>query len=234
MHKKVEELIALSIRSHEQVALLTDYDAGSAYSEAFHTLYANIRFNWDNEKNRQLTLLITTPTSFAGQAVVAANLAIIAAQSGTPVILVDGDLRAPSLEQRFGIGQNKGLSDLLAEEQITPQKVASCLQPTFIAGLRLLAAGSISGPTALLHLTKLEAVFASIRELLAGETAPSIVIFNSPAVQIGADASIIGALVDQTLLVIAKDRTTRAQAKQAQEQLERVHAHVAGIILLNI
>ena len=224
----------MSIRSHEQVALLTDYDAGSAYSEAFYTLYANIRFNWNSEKDRQLTLLITTPTAFAGQAGIAANVAIAAAQSGMPVILVDADLRNSGLEQRFGVGQHEGLSDLLEAAEITSQKVASCLQPTFISGLRLLGAGRSSGPTALLQLTKLEAIFASIRALLAEETTPGIVIFHSPAVEVGADALVIAALVEQTLLVIGKNRTTRAQAKQAQEQLERVHTHLAGIILLDV
>jgi capsular exopolysaccharide synthesis family protein len=224
----------LSIRSHEQVALLTDYDASSAYSEAFYTLYASIRFNWNIEKNRHLTLLITTPTPSAGQASIAANVAIAAAQSGTPVILVDADVRNPGLEQRFGVGPQAGLSDLLEQAEITPQQVAACLQPTFIPCLRLLSAGSRSGPTTLLQLTKLEAAFASIHALLAEETTPSIVLFHSPAVQLGADASIIAALVDQTLLVIGKNRTTRAQAKRAQDQLERVHAHLAGVILLDI
>lgn len=224
----------MSIRSHEQVALLTDYDAGSAYSEAFHTLYANIRFNWNSEKDKQLTLLITTPTSFTGQATVAANTAIVAAQSGTPVILVDADFREPGIEQRFGVGQHEGLSNLLEEEEITPQKIASCLQPTFVPGLRLLGVGSKSGPMALLHLTKLAAVFSGIRALLAEETVPGMVIFHSPPVLAGADASVIAALVEQTLLVVARNHTKRAQAKQAQEQLEHVHAHVTGIILLDM
>ena len=103
----------MSIRSQDQVALLTDYDAGSAFSEAYHTLYANIRFSWDSEKNKQHTLLLSTPSTYAGQAAVAANVGIAAAQSGTPTILVDADLRAPSLEQRFGLGKSAGLCDVL-------------------------------------------------------------------------------------------------------------------------
>lgn len=225
----------MGTRSHEQAALLTDYDASSAYSEAFHTLFANIRFNWDSEKNRQLTLLITAPTSSSGQATIAANVAIASAQSGTPTILVDADLRNSSLEQRFGTGQQRGLSDLLAEEQITEHDIASCLQPTFIPGLRLLGAGSATGAASLFHLTKVEEVICCLRSQLATEaTAPGIVIFHSPAVQAGADASIIGALVDQTLLIIAKNRTTRTQAKEAQEQLERVHANLIGLIMLDM
>jgi len=227
----------VSIRSQDQVALLTDYDAGSAFSEAYHTLYANIRFSWDSEKKKQHTLLLSTPSTYAGQAAVAANVGIAAAQSGTPTILVDADLRAPSLEQRFGLGKSAGLCDALLEELISAQKIEQFLSKTFIADLRLLSAGS--SPTieaaALLLSEKLPEVIQSIRHcVLETEAGPGLVIFNAPPVLIGPDASLIGALVEQTILTIAKGHTTRAQAKQAQEQLQRAHANLAGIVMLDI
>src|SRR5690242_7136594 len=126
-------------RTNEQHALLTDYGKNTAYSEAFHTLFANIRFNWSssNTGHDVHTLLLTTPSNYDEQAAVTANLAIVAAQSGTPTLLVDADLRAPKLEQRFGLGKNPGLSDLLQEDgPITPERVISCLQTTFVPGLK--------------------------------------------------------------------------------------------------
>jgi len=93
-------------RSKEQYTLLTDYDSNTAYSEAFHTLFANIRFNWESdttELSHVHTLLLTTPSDYVEQAALVANLAIVAAQSGTTTILVDADLRTPSLQQRFGL-----------------------------------------------------------------------------------------------------------------------------------
>ena len=220
-------------RSHEQAALLTDYDIGSAYSEAYHTLYANIRFGWDSE---HLTLLLTTPSTYADHAVVAANVAIAAAQSGTPTILVDADLRTPSLLQRFGLGEHAGLGNLLAEESVTAEKIAAYLCATFSPDLRLLGAGtSIEQGAALLLSPKLPEVISSLRQFLAEtETRPGIVIFNSPPVLAGADASLIGTHVEQTFLIIAANRTTRVQAKQAQEQLQRAHANLAGIIMLDV
>ncbi len=74
----------------------------------------------------------------------------------------------------------------------------------------------------------------SIRQVLdASETKPGIVIYHSPPALAGVDASLIGALVEQTLLTIIAGRTTREQAKQAQEQLQRAHTNLAGIIMLN-
>jgi capsular exopolysaccharide synthesis family protein len=227
----------LSIHSQEQVALLTDYDIGSLFSEAYHTLYANIRFNWDSEKSKQHTLLITTPSAYPSQATVAANVAIAAAQSSTPTILVDADLRTPGLEQRFGLAKSAGLRDLLIEETITPQKIGQYLRQTFISDLRLLSAGSATASegASILLSAKLQDVVHSICQYLAeAESRPGIVVFNTPPVLAGPDASLIGTLVEQTILAIAKGRTTRAQTKQAQAQLQRAHVNLTGIVLLDI
>lgn len=226
----------MSIRSQEHVALLTDYDIGSAYSAAYYTFYANIRFNWNNEQ-RIHTLLLAPPAHYMGQATVAANTAIVAALSGIPTILVDADLRTPSLEQRFGLDKRAGFSDLLkeAEESITAEKVQEHLRETFVAGLRLLSAGTAAeGPTLLLS-TKLQLVVRQISLLLSEtENATGVVIFNSPPVLVGPDASLVGTLVEQAVLTIGKGHTTRTQAKQAQEQLERAHVNLVGIVMLDV
>ncbi len=226
----------MSIRSQEHVALLTDYDIGSAYSAAYYTFYANIRFNWNNEQ-RIHTLLLAPPAHYMGQATVAANTAIVAARSGIPTILVDADLRTPSLEQRFGLDKRAGFSDLLkeAEESITAEKVQEHLRETFVAGLRLLSAGTAAeGPTLLLS-TKLQLVVRQISLLLSEtENATGVVIFNSPPVLVGPDASLVGTLVEQAVLTIGKGHTTRTQAKQAQEQLERAHVNLVGIVMLDV
>lgn len=224
--------------SEGKYTLLTDYDAGTAYSEAFHTLFANIRFNWESDASTSSqvhTLLLTTPSDYAEQAAAAANLAIVAAQSGTATILVDANLRRPSLQQRFGLERSAGLSDLLLEEEPTSQKVASYLQSTFIPCLRVLSAGTSSAQgAALLLSSKLERCLCSIRQVLVeSESKPGMVIYHSAPALAGADASLIGALVEQTLLTVIVGRTTREQAKQAQEQLQRAHTKLAGFILLN-
>ncbi len=226
----------MGARSDEQYTLLTDYDTSSVYNASYRTLYTNIRLNWgSNEPSTSQchTLLLTTPSAYGDYTAVAANLAIVAAQSGTPTILVDADLLTPRLRQRFGVTTTTGLCELLAEEAITPQKVASYLQTTFVSGLRLLCAGTATAQgTALLLSSKLEEVLCNIRLLVEGtECKTNIVIFNSPPVLSGAEASLIGALVEQVFLTIAIGGTTRPQAKQAQEQLQRARVKLAGIIM---
>lgn len=229
----------MGIPPDEQFTLLTDYDTGSAFSESYRTLYVNIRSTWDYDSTKESstpqyhTLLVTTPIAYADYTAVAANLAIVAAQSGTPTILVDADLRNSRLQQRFGLSQSAGLGELLAEEVITPQKVDSYLQTTFVPALRLLCAGTAKAQgSALLLSPRLEEVLCNIRHLVEElESKTGIVIFNSPPVLSSADASLIGALVEQTFLTIATRHTTRTQAKQAQEQLQRAHVKLAGIIM---
>ncbi len=225
-------------QSKEQYALLTDYDLNTSYSEALHTLFANIRFNWETNTSKPShvhTLLLTSVSEYAEQAAAAANLAIVAARSDYKTILVDADLRTPSLQQRFGLDKNVGLSDLLEETSITPQKVSEYLQSTFIPGLQILCSGTSTSEGATLLLSpKLEECLDSIRQVLVEPgSAPGIVIYHSPPVLAGADASLIGALTEQTLLTVIAGRTTRDQAKQAQEQLEQAHAKLVGAIMLN-
>jgi Mrp family chromosome partitioning ATPase len=230
-------------RTQEQRALLTDYETGAAYTQAFYTLFANIRFHWESEQPRQErelatqvhTLLVTSASSYSSQATVAANLAIVAAQSGAETILVDADLRMPAIRQCFGLTAGPGLSDLLEDGAVSPQKIATCLQPTFVPGLRVLGAGNapVQG-AALLLSPHLEQVVAGLRDLLASSGKLSgVALFHSTSVLSGADASLIGALTDQTVLAVIMGQTTRAQAKQAQEQLEQAHTRLAGVVMLH-
>ncbi len=238
-------------RTNEHYTLLTDYDTHSAYSEAYRTLYANICLDWHDASTRTAlaepqplythTLLLTAPTissplSNGEFATIAANLAIVSAQSGTPTILVDANLHTSHLQQRFGLAKENGLSELLTSTAVTSQEVASSLQTTFVPGLRLLCTGTATEQAAMLMLSpKLNEVITALRRLLEEtETKSGIIIFHGPPVLSGADASLIGALVERTFLTIAEGHTTRKQAKQAQEQLERAEVKLAGIITLEI
>ena len=225
----------MSIRSREQTtlqALLIDYDTNSTYWEAYQTLFANLRVNW--ESHLAHTLLMTTATTSPEHRLVAANLAITAANSNMPTILVDADLHAPLLQQRFSTPQGAGLSDLLRESSVISPKVASCLEPTFMKNLRLLSAGTqLSEGSALLLSNRLAEIVASLKELVVMNGQPGLVVFHTPAVLAGADASVVSSLMDQTVLGIVSGQTTRKQAKAAQEQLRRSHADLSGIVMLN-
>ena len=131
-------------QTQEKHTLLTDFAQSTAYSEALRIFYANIRFQWENTTSRPArahSLLIATPAAYGDYTAVAANLAIVAAQSGTDTVLVDADLRSPGYAQRFGVEKTTGLSDLLLDEALTPEKIDAALQSTFVPRLQLLGAG---------------------------------------------------------------------------------------------
>ena len=224
----------MSIPPQEQMTLLTDYDTDAAYSVAYQKLYANISFAWDRERVKQQTVLLTTPTPYAGQAVVPANVAIAAAQSGTPTILVDANLHVPTLQQRFGVGKNIGLSDLLTQKTLTP--IATALCDTFVPNLRLLGTGTASlQEISMIFSTRFHALVANLRAFLAEtEQEPSIIIFNSPAVLASTEAALISDAVNETFLTITSGHTTRRQAKKAQEQLQHTHSTLMGVIMLDV
>jgi Mrp family chromosome partitioning ATPase len=228
----------VSISSHEHVALLTDYNADTAYSRAYYKLFANIRFSWDCTRTPRHSLLFATPTAFPGYAAAAANVAIAAAQNGMPTLLVDANLQAPSLQQRFGLGESKGLSNLLKGETITPQALPALLSKTFIPDLSLLCAGTIDlqpQEASRLLTAKLKDILDGLHRYLAQtEDSAGLIIFNAAPVLASDDASLIASLVEQTFLLVAAGATTRTDAQRAREQLERAHAKLDGIVMLDL
>ncbi len=220
----------------EQFTLLTDYDPDSPYAVAYQTIYTNIRLNWDSEHNRQYAISLTTPATYKEQAAVAANIAIAAARSGTPTILVDADLHAPGLQQRFSPEDSTGLSDLFSRETITAQTITPYLHKVFVPDLYLVYGGKAlpqAQERCRLLTTKLRDLLTSLRQFLANtQSAPGIIILHSPPVLSGAEATLIGTQVDQTFLAIVSGLTKRAQALQALEQLQRAKVQVAGTITL--
>jgi protein-tyrosine kinase len=227
----------VGIHSQEQIALLSDHDPSSAYSTAYHTLFYNIRFNWDSEQIPHYAILLATPATYAGQTTVAANIAIAAAQNGTPALLVDADLQNPSLQQRFGNSPQPGLGELLAPDG-RKQPLSHYVSQTFIPDLFILSTGTDPRPpveSRRLFASGLAEVLKALRHFQQEQgNRPSLIIFNSPPVLASPDAILIGTQVDQTFLTIAAGHTTRRQARQAQEQLERARVKLAGTILLDM
>jgi Mrp family chromosome partitioning ATPase len=239
LHAKIDiRSIGVGIHSQEQIALLTDYDPTAQYSIAYHSLYSSICFSWDKKQIEHLIILFASPVYHTRQATAAANLAIAAAQNGTPTILVDADLHNPSLQQHFGTDKQSGLSSMLSQDTVTLQQLVQHLSKTFIPDLYLLGAGPATQQSIEIRRflsNRLDDVVSGLRFFLKqATTRPGLIIFNSPPVLSDIDAALISSHMDQTFLTIATGRTTRTQAKRAQEQLERAHAKLVGFIMLDI
>jgi len=241
----------VSTRSQKRLALLTDHEPDAKTSMAYQALYTNIALSW--KQDRQLlpeqphTISLTVPSTYPEQGVVAANLAIAAAQNGTCTILVDANLHEPVLHRLFDINI-LGLSDLFGNQELTAQTVAPYLSTTPVPDLLLLSAGQKQPSTAEIgrfFATRFSDLLSSLRQRLQelqaqksqeqeAERKPGLIIFSCPPVLSGTDTSLISSQIEQTFLMIVAGRTTRTQAIKAQEQLQRAHTHTEGMVLLDV
>lgn len=199
--------------------LITLTDPRSPASEAYRTLRTNLSFYSLDEPLR--TLVVTSPAANEGKSVTVANLAVTMAQGGRRTILMDCDLRRPSLHTLFGLDNDTGLTTLILDEsQEAP------LQPTGVDNLWLLPSGpQPPNPADLLGSRQVERVLESLLQRA------DILLIDAPPVLGFSDAVILGARADGVLLVLRSGKTRREDAEQAKAQLERANARIVGATL---
>jgi capsular exopolysaccharide synthesis family protein len=202
------------------MSLITLTDPRSPAAEAFQSLRTNIEFAGLERTLRSLLVTCADPETDKSQAL--ANLAVVMAQAGDPVLVVDGDLRRPQQHAIFELSNNRGLTDWLKDGG------APLLQETSVPGLRVLTSGALPpNPVALLSSNRL----AELLSTLQGEA--QYILCDAPPVLAVTDAALWAGKVDGVLLVVNAGRTKREQAKRARDVLEKVRAHVVGAVLVN-
>ena len=202
--------------------LITLRDPRSPAAEAYRTLRTNIQFS--SLDKTLCTLLATSTAPDEGKSTTIANLAVAMAQSEQRVILVDCDLRRPSLHTLFGLPNDSGLTSsiLAAEDAPLP------LQATEVPGLSVLTSGPLPPrPADILGSRRMELLIARLR----GEA--DIVLFDTPPVIAVTDAAVLATRVDGVLLVLQAHKTGRDRARQARQILEKVKANIIGVVLNN-
>lgn len=203
------------------MSLVTITDPRSPAAEAYRTLRTNLSF-YSLDRPIQ-SLVVTSPGPGVDKSSTVANLAVILAQGGRRVILVDCDLRRPSLHELFGLPMSPGLTSLTLEE-----KGNLPLQDTGIENLRLLASGpKPPNPADLLGANRMDQVIAQLADQA------DMVLFDAPPVVAAADAAILAAKTDGILLVIQAGKTRRDQSERARELLEQAKVRIIGVALTN-
>lgn len=194
----------------------------SPAAEAYRTLRTNIQFS-SLDKPLQ-TLLATSTAPDEGKSTTIANLAVTMAQAEQRVILVDCDLRRPTLHTLFELPNEAGLTSLILAQEDAEMP----LQETGVAGLRLLASGPLPPrPADILGSRRMEAVIARLR------AEAEIVLFDTPPVVAVTDAAVLATKVDGVLLIFQAGYTSRERARQARQILEKVKANIVGVVLNN-
>ncbi len=203
--------------------LITLTNPRSAAAEAYRTLRTNIEFSSVDEQLKTLLMTSSTPTDEKSTTV--ANLAVVMADGGQSVILVDTDLRKPSQHTLFGLANDKGFTNLFKDEEAFDNPP---LQEVTNTSLQILTSGPIPPiPSQLLTSEKMTKVMAKLSNLA------QIVIFDAPPIITVNDASLLASKVDGVLMIVRANNTKRDHVQAAKDRLEKVNAHLLGAVLTN-
>jgi capsular exopolysaccharide synthesis family protein len=201
----------------------------SPSAEAFRILRTNLTFAISRQAIR--TLVVTSAGPGEGKTLVASNLAIALAQAGKRVLLVDADIRRPTIKAAFGLTQPHGLVDLLersdsGEDMLTDSATVPGVVASGIANLSLLPSGQPPDhPSELLGSTTTARLVTQLGQLW------DVVIIDTPPVGPVTDGQLLAAHADAVLAIVRSGKTPRAGLRGALEALRYAGKPVLGIVL---
>jgi capsular exopolysaccharide synthesis family protein len=204
--------------------LITVSEPRSPISEAYRTLRTNLDFASLDQEFK--TLVVTSAGVGEGKSTTLANLAVVSAQAGRKVVLVDADLRRPTLHQIFGLSNETGLTTAMMSEA----SFASLpLHESGVEGLSVLTSGPLPpNPADLMGSRRMEELVAALSE------GADQVFFDTPPVVAVTDAAVLATKVDGVLLVISAGKTRREYARTAVQRLQQINARLVGTVLTNV
>jgi len=227
--KEVEVLTGLPIIGYfpfakgKEKPLLFEVKKISAISEAFRSILTDLTLSIKTGIPKILHITGSTPNE--GKSSTSVNLALVMAQEGKKVVIIDGDLRRPTIDTLFGVEHKVGLTDYLTE-RVDFEHV---LIKSIIKNISLIPAGSLAdNPVKLLASDRM----IDLLEQLSEEY--DQVIIDSPPVLGMADALILANRSYATLFIVSQHQAKKESIRYALNRLERSYANVIGIILTKV
>jgi succinoglycan biosynthesis transport protein ExoP len=219
--KEVAELSTLGkIPTARRQRQVTFFNGNSPQGEAFRRLRTHI-FTLDQGMPLQ-TLLVTSAEPREGKSTIVANLALAIAQSGRKVIVVDGDLRRPTLHRIFDLSNEIGLSSILKQEATLDEAA----QDSKIAGVQVLTSGPLpSNPAELLGSPQMTALIEQLAQQF------DMVLLDTPSLLAVTDAAVLAPTVDGVVLVVGRAQAQREAVRAAHQQLVYVKARSIGVVV---
>lgn len=192
----------------------------SINSEQYRTIRTNIEFSSVDTEVK--SLLITSAGPEEGKSTTAANLAVVFAQQGKKVLLIDADLRKPTVHFTFKLDNGTGLTSLLLKQMPFQKAVL----PADEANLDILTSGPIPPNPAELLST------GAMKDLLSEAAAVyDKVILDTPPVLAVADTKILGSYTDGAIMVISSGKTDKEKAAKAKEALDYCPCKLLGAVM---
>ncbi|MCT3531831.1 CpsD/CapB family tyrosine-protein kinase [Latilactobacillus curvatus] len=219
LFKKEKSLDQASMK--EGVGLITLTEPTSVIAEQFRTVRTNIQFSSIDQKLR--SVVFTSAGPLQGKSTVSANVAVTWADQGVDVLLVDADMRRPTVHQTFQVPNKRGLTSLLTDETFD---LTNTIQKTPVDHLFVLPCGVVPpNPSELLNTKKMDKLIQELTKHF------DLVIFDVPPVISVTDAQILASKVDGTILVVPQGIVEKGSVAKTKELLEVVNARILGTIM---
>ncbi len=208
----------------ESTALALIDDARSPIAEAYRHLRTSLLLSSAGQPPK--TILVTSSQPSEGKTTTAVNTAVMLAQTGAEVLIIDCDLRRPRLHAHFRVPNAGGVTNYLSGDS----DLDALLQPyDKLPNLKLLTSGPVPpNPAELLGSDEMRKLLGTVSDRFT-----HIIIDSPPAISF-TDASILSTMVDGVMLVVHGGRSSRAIVRRAKQQLMDVGANIFGIVLNNV
>ena len=207
----------------QNVGLLMQEGAESPHAEAYRVLRTNLLFSRKDDKLN--TIAVVSAGAGEGKTTTVLNLATVFAQSNQRVVLVDSDLRRPSLHKQLRVSNAIGLTNYLLKQN----KLEEVIQTTSLPSLDFMPSGKLpSSSLGILNSAQMKDLIVELKQRY------DFVFFDSPPIMGVSDASILASEVDMTLQVIQYRRYPQPMNIRAKQLIEKVGGNLLGIVLNNI
>lgn len=205
------------------IPLIAFSNPTSRIAEQFRLVRTNIQYSSENKGISSIMVASADPGE--GKSTVAANLAIVFAQQRHKTLLIDADLRKPSVHFTFRTENKHGLADILMDN--VPFRKA--VTPTRIPNLSLLTSGSVlSNYPELVSLQEMDDLLKNLKREF------DYIIFDTPPILEAADGQIIGNKCDGVIFVLDRGKTRKKKAQMAIQMLENTGSNILGVIVNRI